>query len=193
MCKEDPWRWITHWLHTIDAADGSTPEKLFPNKEHLFTFTRIWERYTTLLVPKSRQMTISWMCCALYLWEGFFFSHRLTFFQSKKQEDAGELILRAYQMWASLPKWMREWNHMERIQAYAEFSRSRSRIFAIAQGADQVRSYTPSGVLVDEAAYVLEADKLIAAIRPAIRSGGRLTMVSSAAPSYFSLMVTDNL
>lgn len=122
-----------------------------------------------------------------------FFAHRLSFFQSKKQEDAAELIIRMYQMWSSLPKWMREWNHCEKIYAYAEFHRSRSRIFAIASGADQVRGFTPSGVFVDEACYVTDADKLLAAIRPSIRSGGKLTMISSAAPGYFGQLVLDSL
>lgn len=82
---------------------------------------------------------------------------------------------------------------MTKIFAQAEFSQSSSRIFAVAQGAEHFRSYTPSGVLVDEGCYVLDADKMIAAIRPSIRSGGRLTMISSAAPSYMGLMVNDAL
>lgn len=192
-CKSDPWRFLTHWLHTIDSADEDTPEKLFPNKEHLFVSTRFWEREKTLIIPKSRQLSMTWLCCALYLWEAFFFGHRLTFFQSKKESDANELILRTYQMWQSLPAWMREWNHCEKIYSYAEFAKSKSRIFGIPSGADQIRGYQPTGVFVDEAAYVLDMDKMIAAIRPAIRSGGRLTAISSAAPGYFASMVLDQL
>lgn len=122
-----------------------------------------------------------------------FYSHRLSFFQSKKESDASEIIIRMYQMWASLPDFMKEWNHCEKIYAYAEFHRSKSRVFGIASGADQLRGFTASGVFLDEACYIDDVDKTITAVRPAIRAGGRLTMVSSAAPSYFGLMVLDQL
>lgn len=192
-CKRDPWRFLTYWAHTIDTADGDNPEKLFPNKIHLYTCTRYWQKFPTLLIPKSRQLSMTWLCCGLYLWESMFYGHRLTFFQSKKEQDAAELIIRMYQMWSSLPVWMREWNHCEKIYAYAEFHRSKSRVFGIPSGASQVRGFTPSAVFVDEASYVLEMDQMLAAIRPAIRSGGRLTVISSAAPGFFSAMVLDGL
>lgn len=191
-CKKDPYYFITHWCHTIDSSDEKEPEKLFPNKIHLKTLTHIWLREKTLLVPKSRQMSATWLFTALYLWDAFFYSHRLTFFQSKKESDAAELILRTGQMYSSLPWWMKEWNPMEQIYAYMEFAKSRSRIYGIASGADQIRGFTSTGVFVDEAAYVLDLDKMIMAVRPAIRGGGRLTMVSSAAPGHFANLVLDN-
>lgn len=122
-----------------------------------------------------------------------FHAHRLTFVQSKKERDANELILRMKQMHNSLPGWMKEWSPMDTTFCYANFKAAKSRIFAIPSGADQIRGYQPSGVLSDESSYQTDVDKMIATIRPAIRSGGRLTMVSSAAPSYFSGMVNDDL
>lgn len=184
---------MTHWLFTIDTSDQAEPEKLFPNKEHLYWVTQFWLRYPTLLIPKSRQMSMTWLCCALYLWESFFFSHRLTFFQSKKEGDANELTLRAAQMYSSLPWWMQEWNPMQSVRCYMEFGTSKSRIFGVPSGADQIRGYQPSGLFNDETVYQTDVDKMIAAIRPAIRGGGRLTMTSSCGPSYFANMIMDAL
>lgn len=192
-CKDDPWYFLTHWCHTIDATDEKNPNKLFPNKKHLFIGTRVWEREKTLLVPKSRQLTATWLFCALYFWDAFFYGHRLNFFQSKKESDAAELIIRTYQIWNSLPLWMREWNHCDKTSVSMQFQNTSSRIMGIAQGAEHVRGYTLTGMFVDEGAYVLDMDKMIAAIRPAIRSGGRLTAISSAAPGYFGSLVLDTL
>lgn len=96
-------------------------------------------------------------------------------------------------MYSSLPWWMKEWNSVESIYCYAEFKKSKSRIFGIPSGADQVRGYQPSGLFNDETVYQTDVDKMIAAIRPAIRGGGKLTMVSSAGAGYFQHMVLDTL
>jgi len=190
-CKRDPWRFITYWLHTVDTSDAENPVKLFPNKLHLYWVTEFWMRYPTLLIPKSRQMSLTWMCCALYLWQSFFHSHRLTFFQSKKENDANELCLRTMQMYSSLPPWMKEWNPASSIHCYIEFEKSKSRIMGIPSGAAQIRGYQPSGVLSDETVFQTDVDLMIAAIRPAIRGGGKLTMVSSAGPGVFANLVLD--
>lgn len=96
-------------------------------------------------------------------------------------------------MYSSLPWWMKEWNSAQSIYCYIEFEKSKSRIYGIPSGADQVRGYQPSGLFNDESVYQTDIDKMIAAIRPAIRSGGKLTMVSSAGPGYFAHMVNDAL
>lgn len=192
-CKKDPWRFLTHWCYTIDTGDEDNSEKLFPNREHLFITTKFWMLYPTLLVPKSRQLSMTWLMCGLYLWQSFFFKHRLTFVQSKKESDANELILRTMQMYNSLPWWMREFNPAQSIYCYMEFKNSGSRIMGIPQGADHIRGYQPSGVFNDEVVFQIDVDKVVAAIRPALRSGGKLTMVSSAGPGFFAQAVLDSL
>lgn len=193
QCRDDPWYWLTHWVHTIDTNDAASPEKLFPNKEHLFIITKYWQMFPTLLMPKSRQMTATWICCGLYLHNAFFFPHRLTFFQSKKEEDAAELVTRTKQMYDSLPWWMHEWNGAEFITAHVNFKRSKSRIIGIPSGPEHIRGYNPSGVFSDEVVYQPQIDEVVRTIRPAIRGGGRLTMTSSTGPSYFQHMCLDTL
>ncbi len=94
-------------------------------------------------------------------------------------------------MYAGLPVWMREWNQVEQIYAYMEFSRSKSRIFGIPSGPDAVRGYQPTGIFSDEIVFQPSIDLLIAAVRPAIRGGGKLTLVSSAGPGVFARLVLD--
>lgn len=190
-CREDPWRWLTHWAWTVDTGDKQTPVKLFPNKIHLFTLTEYWKKYPVLLVPKSRQVSASWLFCGLYLWDSIFHEHRITFVQSKKETDAAALLERMMVIYENLPVWMKKWCPAVHTYCDIRFTKNKSRIMGIPSGADQVRGFQPSGVFVDEAAYVLQVDELLAAVRPAVRGGSRLTLVSSAAPSYFGSLVGD--
>ena len=68
-----------------------------------------------------------------------------------------------------------------------------SEIRAIPQGADQVRSYVYSGLLVDEAAFQDQFQEAYAAMLPTIEGGGRLTLVSSANPSFYEDLIKDKV
>lgn len=79
---------------------------------------------------------------------------------------------------------------VERTFCMLKFS-NRSQIKGIPQGADQIRSYTLSGLLIDEAVYVNELSDMLMASLPAIGRNGRLTIISSAGPSTFSNLTFD--
>lgn len=192
-CREDPWRFLTHWCFTVDTNDQDNPAKLFPNKEHLWVVTQYWLEYNVLLVPKSRQMSMTWLFCALYFHNALFIPHRINFFQSKKEDDADELLERTMVMYNNLPKWMKAWAPINRTHCRILFPRNSSRIFGVPSGADHIRGYQSSGVFNDESVYQDEIDKMIAAVKPSIRGGGRLTMTSSAGPSYFGALVLDQV
>jgi hypothetical protein len=144
-----------------------------------------------LLVPKSRQMTITWLFCALYLWESMFYPSRLTFFQSKKEEDAKANIKRTTTMYQRFPEWMKNWQPLKLTEITMNFPRSRSEIRGIPQGADHVRGFTSTGIFVDEACFVEELDQTLAAAKPSLGKLGKFTAVSSASPSIFKSMCYD--
>lgn len=191
-CRKNPWYFIHSWCFTVDESDEIDPVKLFPNKHHLHVIVWHWANYPVILVPKSRQMTVTWCICACYLWNAMFFPYRNIFFQSKKEDDANENCIRLIKLWERLPLWMREWNTVRGVYCKVGF-KNKSRIFGIPSGADHARQYTASGYFSDEVVYQSETDKVMAALKPAIRNGGRYTGVSSAGPSYFGNMVLDKL
>lgn len=192
-CREDPYRFITHWLWTVDTADEKNPVKLFPNKVHLHTIIKYWLYYPMLLIPKSRQMSVTWVMTAIYIWHAFYFPHRINFIQSKKEEDADEVLERMKILYDNLPVWMRSWNPAEKTYCRMEFQRNKSRVIAIPSGAEHIRSYQASAIFNDETVYQTEVDKMLAAAKPSIKSGGRITLVSSAGPSVFGAMVNDEV
>lgn len=173
---------------------SSTPYEPFPDEAHLYYLTKLWEKERFLIVPKSRQMTVTWLFCALYLWESLFFPSRFTFIQSKKEEDADEALERCWTIYQKLPLFMRNWQPLvggKKTYCHMKFLRHRSRIWAIPEGADHVRSYTATGIFSDETVYQENVEAMMTAADPALGKKGRMTMVSSAGPGIFSLLALE--
>lgn len=190
-CKEDPWRFLTHWCLTEDAQNEESPFQLFPNKAHLHYVTLNWLNTQYLLVPKSRQLSLTWLMCGLYLWQSLFYPSRLTMFQCKIEEDSKANLRRSYVMWEKLPEWMKAWQPCKQTELNLLFPRSRSEIIAVAQGSKHFRQRTLSGVFCDEAAYGENLIEVFGAAKSALGKVGKFTAVSSATPSEFQALVFD--
>lgn len=190
-CRRAPWHWLTNYVWTLDSHDRKTPLRRFPNREYLKELVRIWQEEKLLLIPKSRQMMITWLMVALHLHDAQFYAGRCIFFQSKKEEDAAALIERAKFIYDHQPAWMKEPAQKKSCEIF--FPEKNSRIKGIPQGADQIRSYTASGIFIDEAAFQPGAREAFTAAKPSIDGGGRITMVSSANPGFFETLVNDKV
>jgi hypothetical protein len=194
-CRNNLWHFLRAWALTENAHSAtSSPFEPFPDDPHLYYLAQIWLREKRLLLPKSRQMTVTWLFIAISLWEALFFPSRLTFVQSKKEEDADATLERAQVMYDHLPKFMRDWQPISggrKTFCHMKFKRNRSHLWAIPQGADHVRQYTATGYLIDEMAFQEEMEKVLAAAAPGLGPNGWIAGVSSAAPSYFQLLVFD--
>lgn len=192
-CKNDPWHFLTHWVQTEDAQNKENPFQPFPCDLHLQVLTAYWMKERFLLVPKSRQMTCTWLFSALYMWDAMFFPSRLTFFQNKKEDDAEANLKRTYTMHSRLPLWMQEWQPIRQTYCNLSFPRSRSELRGVPAGAHHVRGFTATGVFEDEMAFTEDVDEVLAAIKPALGKTGKFTGVSSAMPSYFKQLVFDEI
>lgn len=188
-CKRDPWHWLTNWVWTLDTHDKVQPVKRFPDSEYLKFTTEIWLRETLLLIPKSRQMMLTWLIVALYLWDAQFHLGRYIFFQSKKEKDADDILSRAKFMFNNQPYFLKPKNEQKYCQM--SFPSTNSLIRAIPQGGDQIRMHTASGLFIDEAAFQHQAEEAFTAAKPSIDGGGKVTMVSSANPGFFEMLVHD--
>lgn len=194
--KNDPWAFITECVYTKDQVDRKDPIKLFPNKDYLRVFCRIWQKYPLLLVPKTRRMTMSWMTIALFTHEFIFNKAIHTAFVSKKEDDADDLVGRAYFILENLHKsnFPRELlPKYKKTFCRLEAEETDSKIAGFPMGADQLRQFTFSGIFGDESAFWEQAKEFYAATFPTIDGGGRMTLVSSPAPGFFKKLVFDAL
>jgi len=196
-----PLKFIAH-VRTKDEHDETSPVKLFPQKPYIpYLFDIFTQKEQSIFfIAKSRQIMLTWLCCVYALWLAKSKPHRLIFLQSKKEEDAANLVFsggRTGKNWNTarisfiekhLPAWLQD----EKIEsAYGKLLFSNgSKIWGIPEGADMIRSYTPSLVISDEAAFQPEFGSAYTAMLPIAKHGGQLIAVSSANPGAFGEIVT---
>lgn len=201
--SKDPLLFL-NFVWTLDEHDGAHPIKRFPpwNEsdermpwEHpmgyLWEVAKIWYSEPLIVMGKSRQMMATWLITSLYLWDAAFHVGRRIFFQSLKEEHAVEKLKASVDVLRRLPPCLRP--HYRAPAKKLVFPEHHSQIQALAQGESQVRQYTFSGGLCDEAAMQPEFGAAYAAMLPTIERGARLTIVSSASPGFFSDLYHDVL
>ena len=189
---QDPWYFISNFCWTLDEHDTANPYKKLPNKEYVRLSVEVWFENERLLVPKSRQIMISWMMVLCHLWLGITRRGQLIFFQSKKEEDADKLIDRAWGVYQRLPEWVRKRVPAVHSKCNLKFPGIDSKIQGIPEGEDQIRSNTASAIFSDESAFQPEFLSAFAAAMPAVEGGGRFTAASSAKLSpFFELCEED--
>ncbi len=208
QCHDSPYYFLINWAFTLDVHDPNNAIKTFPDKEYLRVLVDLWVKEPLLLIPKTRQMQMSWLFTTLYLWDTQFHHGRLTFFQSKKAEDADDLVKRAKFVYDHEPKFLKRYfidgkfydlhvnpqhngKHTEGKMTFPEIN---SEIRGIPEGGDVIRMHTASGILEDEMAFQPEAKSAYTAAKPTISSKGRFTGLSTAEDNtFFEDMVFDKL
>lgn len=173
---------LENFVLTHDEHDEESPIKPIPmEKEYLKELAELWLRHPLLLIEKSRQMMVTWLITACYLWDVQFHAGRRVFFQSKKEGDANANVDRAKFIYDHQPEYMKAMFPANQPMAYLklQFGKQNSIIQGTPQGPDVLRQYTASGIFSDETAFQEKAEDAYTAAIPTIMGGGRYTMVSS--------------
>ena len=209
-CKEDPYYWMTNYARTLDVhAEEDACNEPFPDKDYIKFIVEKWIKHKVLLIPKTRQMMLSWIAVWLYLWDTQFHKARLTAFQSKMADDADYLVRRVKTIWDNEPDFLKRYYTGDKfiklvanpqnkgLHVYNKFELPiiDSWIIWVPQGWDIIRSKTLSWMLSDEAAFQPEMEDAYGAISPAISWWrARLTIISTAEDNtWFQNAVEDSL
>ena len=171
-----------------EHASGEFSVRSFPTrseKPYIWDILDTIHREQLVAIEKSRQLLVTWIVCLYCLWMAKYQKNRLIFIQSKKEEDAANLVFNAEWQAARisfmelhLPEVLRS----DCSPAYAKllFRDTGSRIWGIPEGGDQIRSYTASLIYSDEAAFQPEFENAWKAANPSIKGGGKMIIVSTA-------------
>lgn len=167
---------------------GAESTRPFPTREDKPYIWEILDSFLVeklILIEKSRQLMVSWICCLYALWLAKYQKNRTIFIQSKKEENAANLVFnteanvaRISFLEANLPQELRSrviWSYAKAI-----FPETGSMIWGIPEGGDQIRSYVPSLVISDEAAFQPEFEGAWKAAKPCVDGGGQFIAVSTA-------------
>ena len=147
-----------------------------------------------LAIEKSRQIMATWIVAAYCLWRAKFRPHQLILWQSKREDDSASVVYdkdwdtaRMSFMESHLPPGMR--SQVSPSRCNLRYQDTGSRIWGIPEGSDIIRSNTPSVLVADEAAFQPEFASAKDAAMPAVKGGGQLIALSSAAPGAFAQWV----
>ena len=224
-CRRSAQYFIFHsGLVTKDEHDATAPTKPFPDTLYLRSLvdclgvvshtvqpadahyaldaghSDLWLKALStsglFMVEKSRQVMVTWLCCAWLLWIAKYQAHRLLLVQSKREDDAAALVFtkepffaRISFMETHLPAHLRTLTFPKAGSYGHLYFPNGSHIWAIPEGGDIIRSQTPSVVFSDEAAFQPEFGAAVTAALPACKGGGAFVGVSSAEPSTFQELV----
>lgn len=142
---------------------------------------RVWieERYSIVL--KARQIGFSTLAAAFVFWESFFWGDRFTVMLSRTEREAAKLLQKTKYGYKMLPVWMRQRGPelLSDHQLKMVFAND-SAIESLPSGNDPARGESVYRVVIDEMAFLPNADEAWASIEPIADVGGRVICLSTA-------------
>ncbi len=181
----------SRWVKTRDPQ-AENPIRQFPSYPFLDDFFQHALRYQLLAVEKSRQMLLTWAAVVFAVWHCLFFEHRHWIIQSEKEDKAKALIHpRADIILQNIPPVIPgvTWTlKTDRVQ----FSNG-SLLQAVPQGPQQVASYNPSGIVLDEMGLQEYAKQTYQTLLPSLRTGGQVIGISTPRGENFFYTFTHDI
>lgn len=154
---------------------------LFEMREAQIETIRSWigERYS--LVLKARQIGFSTLAAAFAFWLVFFRSDRFIIMLSRTEREAAKLLAKSKYGFRFLPNWMKDRGPalISEHQLKMAFT-NESAIESLPSGSDPARGESVYLVIVDEWAFLPNAEEAWASIEPVADVGGRVIGLSTA-------------
>ena len=178
-CKHDPSFFIENFLQTFDKTKGTYVKfKPFPKQlDAIRSFKS--NRYNIVL--KYRQAGISTLTAAYITWLVCFANKdnpEKVLILANKRETAMEFLNKAKVFHSQLPQWVSVGIGDTNSKQHVKFTNG-CEIKAVATSADALRGYTPSLLILDEAAFIEGGQDVWAACQASLSTGGDAILVST--------------
>lgn len=180
----DPWLWATQCVYTQDEA--SQKLRRFPfDKVYLKDVFQVLEEKNMIVLPKSRRMFISWALAIWALWRIRYHPYNAIYWQSLQESKAAYVIdSRIKFVEDNLePVWRRTYTPTKTktgLVGKIEFDDTHSFALGIAQGADQIRSFTPSVLICDEIEHQPEGHAAVTAALSTIEKNAKIILIGTS-------------
>jgi hypothetical protein len=190
-CLASPIYAIETYLETFDKTqEGFVPFKLFPRQKEIIY---AYETHRFNLVTKPRQAGVStttaaYMAIKVALADSENPENILII--ANKQELAFEFLAKIKDFLSQLPRWVwgSEYSGSRKNEEKSIFLKDAqkeiklpngSRVKAVATSKDALRGFTPTFLIMDEAAYIDDGAEVFGAALTALGTGGKATLIST--------------
>jgi hypothetical protein len=184
-CARDPLYWLQRWTKTENPKhelQGLPHKAPFPRKSYFVPLFEDFRRFPRLFIPKTREMLTSWAVMGdsahRAQWEKWF-----VIVQTEAETKAEELIDYVRILYTNQPEWMKALHPLKDEGSRTNIQwDSGGRVLAIPKGVNKIRLYHPTRYVMDEAAFLPEAEQCFNAAHPVAQ---QIIAISSAGPGWF--------
>lgn len=178
-----------YWLQSYTATENPKHKEQrlpyrapFPHKRYFEPLFDAFQKRPRLFIPKTREMLTSW--CVMgdsahkAQWQQWF-----VVAQTDSEKKAEELISYVRILYENQPEWMKKLHPLEGEPSRTKVQwREGGRVLAIPSGVNKIRLFHPTRYVMDEAAFLPEAEQCYDAAHPV---AGQIIAISSAGPGWF--------
>jgi hypothetical protein len=190
-CLASPIYAIETYLETFDKTqEGFVPFMLFPRQKEIIY---AYEKHRFNLITKPRQAGVSTTTAAyMAIKVGFadVDNPEAVLIIANKQELAFEFLAKIKDFLSQLPRWVwgAEYYGNDKNESKSIFLTDSkkeiklpngSRVKAVATSKDALRGFTPTYLVMDEAAYIDNGAEVFGAALTALGTGGKATLIST--------------
>jgi len=184
-CRRDPLYWAQKWTLTENPKyiqQGLAFKNPFPKKSYFVPLFETLMRSRRLLIPKSREMITSWSVMAYGTNRGQF-KKAFVVVQTEAEGKVVDLLRYCRILYENQPDWMKPRHPLASEPSQTELRwKDGGRILGIPKGEHKIRLYHPTIYVMDEAAFLPEAQQCYDAAHPVAE---QIIAISSAGPGWF--------
>lgn len=183
-CKRDPLYWAQNFTATENPhwiEQGLEFRGPFPKKTYFPPVFAEFSQYTRLLIPKSREMLTSW-CAMIWATNRAQWHQAEVVVQCQGEDKAMKLIGYAECLHRNQSPWLLDRHPLSRQNSTELVWKSGGKIVGIPKGVHQIRSFHPTIYIMDEVAFLEEAEACYNTAHPVSK---QIIGVSSAGPGWF--------
>lgn len=175
-CATDPVHFMRKYCMIQHPMRGRIPFHLYGFQEKVLSLFR---KHNYSIILKSRQLGISTLVAGFSLWMMVFSKDKNVLCIATKQETAKNMVTKVKFMYDSLPSWLKgSKKPLEDNKLSLKLSNG-SQIKAVSAASDAGRSEAVSLLIIDEAAFIEDIDKIFASAQQTLATGGGCIALST--------------
>lgn len=185
ICRDNPLYWLQEHTKTENPKyleQGLEFRAPFPRKGYFYPLFGAFKSYKRLFIPKTREMLTSWCVMGWATHQAQWFKAEVIV-QTDSEDKAKELVGYGECLYRNQDDWLKQAHPLACEASHLEISwADGGRVFGIPKGENKIRLYHPTIYVMDEAAFLPEAQQCYDAAHPV---AGQIIAISSAGPGWF--------